>query len=1204
MNSPLHILHLEDDPDYCDLVRSMLHKEGFQVEMVVVEDRDHFEAALAAGEFDLILADYLLPAYDGLEALRAARQKCPETPFLLVSGTIGEQAAIESLRAGATDYVLKHWPERLVPAVSRAVREAAERRQRRQVETELIRREKYFRALTENALDIVTILTPEGTFLYNSPSVRHVLGYEPKDLAGQNAFALIHSEDLPRALQAFDHGLRNPDRRVTLEFRFRHRDGSWRYLEAVGQSRLEDPDIAGVVINSRDISDRKQAEAALRESEEQYRLVFYGNPTPMWVFDHDTLAFLEVNDAAVEHYGYSREEFLTMSLRDIRPAEEVPALIEYLHQLMSTQKPLQPGQVGLWQHRKKDGNLIDVEIRWSPISFRGRTASLSIANDITNRKQIEHRDAALSKLGQSLSSATSPPEAAGIIRAVADDLFDWDAFTLDSYSGDDDRVYPILNVDTDRSGQRFDIPVMGHATEPSGMARRIIAQGAELILREEPITMPADVRPIGDASSPSASLMLAPIRNRTKVIGILSIQSYTPKAYEQADLSTLQTLADHCGGALERIRAEQALRDSEQRFRELFEGSPDAVFVEDFDGTVLDINPAACRLHCVTRAGLIGKNVLDLVPAERRAEVARDFRALVEGRLQQIEGVSCTQDGRAVPVEVRASRVSYAGRPAVLLHVRDITDRKLAEAALRSSEMLFHSVWENSADGMRLTDENGNIVAVNEAFCKLVGLPREELEGKPFTVIYADSERPGQMLEEFRRRFRERVIEQPSERRLTLRNGTILTLEDTSSFVELRGQQPLLLAMFRDVTGQKRLEEQLRQSQKMDAIGQLAGGVAHDFNNILTVIHGHASLLLAGGALTGLAARSAHQIGQAAERAATLTRQLLAFSRRQVMQPRHLDMNEVVGNMTKMLARILGEDIALQLNYFPQPALVQADSGMMEQVLLNLAVNSRDAMPKGGLLTVKIGLREVRAPELADCPEARLGRFVCLSVIDTGCGIPAENLRRIFEPFFTTKEVGKGTGLGLATVYGIVKQHQGWIEVESEPDQGTTFRVFLPRSVEAAEATEDKPAERVVRGGTETILVVEDETPVRELVCSVLTGHGYRILQAESGAKALQVWQESKDRIDLVLTDLVMPDQMNGRELAEKLWIDRPRVKVIFTSGYSADVVGKDFVLRRGLNYLQKPYHPNKLALAVRDCLDAVTWTQSIRELGAGQPKG
>ena len=1188
MNKPLRILHLEDDPDYSNLVRSLLAGEGFQIELLLVDNRADFEGALAPERFDVILADYLLPSYNGLEALRAAREKCPETPFLLVSGSIGEQAAIDSLKAGATDYVLKPWPERLAPAVRRAVAEAKERRQRRHAEAELVRREKHFRALTDNALDILTILDREGRFSHNSPSVKRVLGYGPTELTGQSAFSLIHPEDLPGVLKGFDHGLRNPDHTITLEFRVRHQDGSWRYLEAVGQSRLDDPDIAGVVVNSRDVSDRKQAEAGLRESEQQYRLVFHGNPTPMWVFDQATLAFLEVNDAAVEHYGYSRGDFLAMTLKDIRPPEDVPALTEYLHQLLTAERPVGPGPAGVWRHRKKDGTLIDVEVRWSPVSFKGRPAALTMANDITERKRIEHRDAALSKLGQSLSSATSPAEAAQIIRTIADDLFSWDVFILNLYAAEEDRIYPILNVDTDQSGQRFDIPVAGLVQEPSGMARRIIAQGAELILREEPVTRPADAVPIGNTSRPSASLMLAPVQNRTKVIGILSVQSYTLRAYDQADLHTLQTLADHCGGALERIRAEQALRDSEQRFRDLFEGSPDAVFVEDLNGTVLDLNPAACRLHGTMREDLIGRNVFDLVPSESREEAARDFKSLVEGRLQQVEGASRTQDGRVVPVEVRASRVNYAGKPAVLLHVRDITDRKLAEAALRSSEMLFHSVWENSVDGMRLTDENGTIVAVNDAFCKLVGLRRADLEGKPFTVSFSDSELAGRMLEEFRQRFRNRIVEKQSERRLRLHNGSVVTLEDTNSFVELRGQPSLLLGQFRDLTAQRRLEEQLRQSQKMEAIGQLAGGVAHDFNNILTVIHGHASLLLAGGSLAGVSAKSAQQIIQAAERAAGLTRQLLAFGRRQVIQPRQLDMNEVVGNMTKMLGRILGEDIALQLHYSPQPAVVQADAGMMEQVLLNLAVNSRDAMPKGGLLAIKISAVRVDAPHTVEHSEACVGNYVCLRVIDTGCGIPPENLRRIFEPFFTTKEVGKGTGLGLATVYGIVKQHQGWIEVESEVGRGTAFKVFIPLSGEIAEVAQNQPYEKATRGGTETILVVEDEAPVRELVCSVLARHGYRVLQAESGAGALQVWRESKEQIDLLLTDLVMPDRLNGRELAEKLWTERPRLKVIFTSGYSADAVGKDFVLRRGLNYLQKPYHPHKLALVVRDCLDAV----------------
>jgi two-component system, cell cycle sensor histidine kinase and response regulator CckA len=760
----LRILHLEDDADYSELVKSMLEKDGLRAEMLLATTGEQFEAALVRGGIDLILADYRLPNYDGLRALQAARDLVPEVPFLLVSGNMGEKVAIESLKSGATDYVLKLWPERLVPAVKRALKEAEERTRRRLAETELRRTENYFRTLSENALDVVAVLNREGRFVYASPSLESVLGYGPAEMCGKSAFDLIHGENLAVVRGEFERGLKSPGHPVRVLFRARHANGSWRFMETIGQNRLADPEIAGVVLNCRDVTDR--------------------------------------------------------------------------------------------------------------------------------------------------------------------------------------------------------------------------------------------------------------------------------------------------------IQAEQDLRESEKRFRDLFEGSPDAVFVEACDGQVLDVNPAACRLHGMTREQLLATNVRDLVPVQARERVANDFTALVQGKLNQIEGFSLPSDGHSIPVQVRANHIDYAGKPALLLHVRDVTT-------------------------------------------------------------------------------------------------------------------------------QRQLEEQLRQSQKMEAIGQLAGGVAHDFNNLLTIIHGHASLLLAGARLSGPAVRSAQQVVQAAERAAGLTRQLLAFSRRQVMQPRLLDLNQVVTNMARMLTRILGEDIALKLHYSPQPAWVQADAGMIEQVLLNLVVNSRDAMPKGGVLTIELAVVEAHADH-AGPQQPPESRFIGLSVIDTGCGILPENMGRIFEPFFTTKEVGKGTGLGLATVYGIVQQHRGRIEVQSAPGKGSEFRVLLPCAAAAEEEALESSVSLAVPRGTETILVVEDEEPVRELLCCLLEDQGYRIIQAESGVKALEAWENCQGKVDLLLTDLVMPDRINGRELAEKLWTERPKLKVIFCSGYSADVVGKDFVLRAGLNYLQKPFQPQTLATMVRQCLDAV----------------
>ena len=371
----------------------------------------------------------------------------------------------------------------------------------------------------------------------------------------------------------------------------------------------------------------------------------------------------------------------------------------------------------------------------------------------------------------------------------------------------------------------------------------------------------------------------------------------------------------------------------------------------------------------------------------------------------------------------------------------------------------------------------------------------------------------------------------------------------------------------------------------MEAIGQLAGGVAHDFNNILTVIQGNASILLEPGASPAEITDCSNQILTASERAANLTRQLLVFSRKQIMQTVNLELNEVLGGMTKMLRRILGEDIVLHSEFAPELPLVLADAGMIEQVLLNLAVNSRDAMPEGGRLTIATSARTLSVAEARQIPGASPGRCVCLSVTDTGCGIPPESMPRIFEPFFTTKDVGRGTGLGLATVHGIVKQHQGWIEVESEPGKGTTFHIRIP-ALEGPGAGElSNPRTSDLPAGTETILIAEDEPSLRELVVNLLSRCGYKVFAAESGVAALKLWQEHKEQIQLLLTDMVMPGGLTGFSLAEKLHAEKPQLRVIYTSGYSTEI-RKASRLGTGTNFLQKPYSPSALARLVRDSLD------------------
>jgi two-component system, cell cycle sensor histidine kinase and response regulator CckA len=394
-------------------------------------------------------------------------------------------------------------------------------------------------------------------------------------------------------------------------------------------------------------------------------------------------------------------------------------------------------------------------------------------------------------------------------------------------------------------------------------------------------------------------------------------------------------------------------------------------------------------------------------------------------------------------------------------------------------------------------------------------------------------------------------------------------------------------------TERKLVDEQLRQAQKMEAIGQLAGGIAHDFNNMLTVINGHVGLLLEDSTLSPFTQESLKQVYMAGERAASLTRQLLFFSRKRPIERQSFDLNVVVEEVAALLRRLIGEQITLGLDLTPGVIAIEADVSMIEQILMNLVVNARDAMP-AGRITVGSQSVHLTADDVRGKSAARPGSFACLWVQDTGCGIAPELMPRIFEPFFTTKEVGKGTGLGLATIFGIVQQHHGWVDVVSEVGVGTTFKVFLPiAGPEAQPAAKPDGVEAGVTGGRETILIVEDEATVREFTVAVLKPYGYRVLQARSGVEALEVWQRHSSRIDLLVTVLVMPDDISGPELAAKLQCEKPGLSVIFTSGYSEEMMGQVFGSRKIVRFVHKPYQPRVLARAVREILDGKTGSRS-----------
>jgi len=536
--------------------------------------------------------------------------------------------------------------------------------------------------------------------------------------------------------------------------------------------------------------------------------------------------------------------------------------------------------------------------------------------------------------------------------------------------------------------------------------------------------------------------------------------------------------------------------------------------------------------------------------------------------------------------------------PAVRRALREAGDRarhRDVETALRQAEARYRDIFENAVEGIYQSTPQGKLLGVNHRMARLCGYASPEQLRASVSDLGHDLHVDPPRRAEFDRLLNEHGEVLVYESRIWRKDGTIIWVSESARAVrDTEGRLLHYESMVTDITARKAAEEafreleaQLMQAQKMEAVGQLAGGLAHDYNNVLCIVIGWARLLLDRETMPPDAVGPLTQIFNAGNRAANLTRQLLIFSRKQTVNRRGIDLNLVATELSKMLRRVIGDHITLTLALSRDPCPAEADAGMIEQMLMNLVVNARDAMPNGGTLTIASERVTVGDAANRHHPAARPGEFVCVSVRDTGCGIPPEHLQRIFEPFFTTKEVGRGTGLGLSMVFAIVQQHQGWIEVESLVGTGTCFRILLPAVSASAIVPADDPEEKAAaHRGSETLLLVEDEPDVRAFAVAVLSGLGYRVLQAASGIDALEVWQWHAARIVLLVTDLVMPDGLGGVDLAARLRKEKPTLRVVLASGYANEVMGEQFRPPAGMHFIKKPYLPRELAQAVRDALD------------------
>ncbi len=632
----------------------------------------------------------------------------------------------------------------------------------------------------------------------------------------------------------------------------------------------------------------------------------------------------------------------------------------------------------------------------------------------------------------------------------------------------------------------------------------------------------------------------------------------------------------------QRERASLALKSSEERYRNLFESIVDPLFVYDTQTLrYLMVNSAAIEKYGYSREEFLAMTVMDIRPPQdvpklkellARSQGAPEHRGIWRHR---------KKNGEIIDVQISTLPLPFEGQIAGLIEARDITEQRRAEADAARMGRLLRGVVEGTSDAVFVKDVNGTYLLCNEAVGRFLGKPISEIVGKKDSDLFGAADA--------------RLIAEND--RLTMESNRAVTTEEIlmtgnvervfnvmkAPYRDENGEVVGVIGVSRDITRSKQLEEQLRQAQKMEAIGRLAGGVAHDFNNLLTIISSCSELLIEHPDAGTQVRELAQTIAGAGERASALTKQLLGFSRQSMLQPEVLDLNQVVMQTEKLLSRAMGEHIELITRLSPDIEHVRVDPTQLDQILINLAVNARDAMPKGGTLTI-----ETKSTVFSDDYEvahldAKAGRYVMLAITDSGTGMTPEVKARVFEPFFTTKPKGQGTGLGMAMVLGIVQQSGGWIHVYSEPGIGTSIKIYLP-AVNAAVTPRRAAAPQRTYGGSETVLLVEDDEGVREVAMASLQLHGYRVICASDGAEAIAMANQ-KGKIDLLLTDVVMP-RMSGSELARDLRAQLPELKVLFMSGYTEDSVVRQGLLEASVAFIQKPYTPVSLARKVREVLD------------------
>lgn len=856
------------------------------------------------------------------------------------------------------------------------------------------------------------------------------------------------------------------------------------------------------------------------ESEKHYDLLFENNPLPMWVIDPKTSTFLSANDAATAYYGYTREEFLGLRIDDLQAPENGSAT-----------EPFDDfGSVS--RHQRKDGSILYVEVISHDLIFDGRPARMIHTVDVTDRIRAS---AALQASEARLQKVFGNCPVAMVVNRWSD------------------RAFVDVNAEFSKLTGWTREEVLGRTVLDCDLVNADTSEQIQSYLTEH-----------GAVTDRELEITSRQGEKLRVIVGSVFVEML-------GETHVVTTFVN----VTERRRAREKQRASEERLQMVTENARVGLVMINDERRYTFANAAYAAIFDLPTENIVGRHIAEIHPTLYEKRIRPNLDRAFAGARLNYELRQPTQVGdrfyeiRYQPTKTHGSALS------VIAVVTDVTERRRAELARQVSEERYHTLFEYAPDGIVIADPNSYYVNANESVCRMLGYQRNEMIGLHAKDIFVAKEIPhlSETLSGLNADF-----EYYQEWQIRRKDGSIFEGEVTAN----KMPDGNTMTVIRDITERKQLEDQLLQAQKMEAIGVLAGGVAHDFNNILTAISGYCDLALDSIGSNHPLQNYLTEIKDAGNRAAALTGQLLAFSRRRVLSPTIHNLNVSVTDTERMLRRIIKENIEFQINLDSGLGNIRADSGQLAQVLVNLVVNAGDAMPDGGTLTIET--RNVYLPEdLSDEQMAVIpGQYVALIVTDTGCGMDSQTQRRLFEPFFTTKEIGRGTGLGLSTVFGIVKQSGGEITVHSVAGKGTTFKVYFPCVQDTFEQSPKLPQGYSNEHGSETILLVEDEFVVRNLVNNVLTQNGYNVIDVDSGEAAIAVCRTYPETIHMLLTDMIMP-KMDGIELRNDILEERPNIKVLFMSGYTGDALSNEMISKSGSAFIEKPFTPSELVRKIRE---------------------